>query len=293
VTALTFMPDGRALACADWQGVTLWELATGKERGRIEARADGNVLHVSPDGRWLARAAGRVVHLYDARRFRLAHTFRGHDGDVKALAFTPDGKAQVSASVDTTLLVWDVAGVAKRLAAPARPDAAAVEAAWKDLTAADAQAAYRAVRLLVEASGASLPLLRERLRPAPAPDVERVARLLAGLGSDRFDDRARVVAELERLGEQVEGALRRLLAEKPPLEVVRRVEGLLVRLEGPLTDPERLCQVRAVEVLEGIGNAEARRLLQTLAAGHAEARQTREAADALRRLRDRRSHEKQ
>lgn len=47
---------------------------------------------------------------------------------------------------------------------------------------------------------------------------------------------------------------------------------------------EGLRQVRAVEALEYQGSAEARRLLQTLAGGAADARLTREAQAALRRL---------
>ncbi len=288
VTALTFTPDGRTLACGDFGGITLWELASGKERGRIEIHSNGKVLYAAPDGRWLARAEGRTIHLYDVRRIRLAHTFRGHEGDVKGLAFTPDGKALVSASADTTLLVWDLAGVTNRLAAPpSRLDAAALEAAWKELAGADAAAAYRAIDRLIDAPAVSVPFLRERLRPVAPQDAARVARLLAELGSANFNERTRAAAELERLGELAETPLRRLLAAKPPLEVARRVEGLLARLDGPLTDPERLRQVRAVEVLERIGNAEARRLLQILAEGHADARQTREAMAASRRLRGR------
>jgi RNA polymerase sigma factor (sigma-70 family) len=283
VGGLAFTPDGRALACGSAEEITLLELASGKERCRI-ATAPGSILRLSPDGRWLARAQGHDVRLMDLRTARPVHTFRGHDGDVLGLAFTPDGTALVSASADTTLLVWDLAGVARRRNVTARPDTTAVAAAWEDLAGPDAKAAYRAIRLLAEAPGQSLPLLRERLRPAAPPDAAEVKRLLAELGSDRFSERSQAVKGLEEMGEQVEGALRRLLAGKPPLEVARRVEGLLAKLEGPVTDPGRLRQLRALEILEWIGGEEARRVLRTLAAGHAEAQLTREAAATLQRL---------
>ena len=51
--------------------------------------------------------------------------------------------------------------------------------------------------------------------------------------------------------------------------------------------PELLRQVRAVEALELIGNVEARALLEVLAGGAPEARQTREARVALLRLKRR------
>jgi RNA polymerase sigma factor (sigma-70 family) len=290
VSALAFTPDGRALASGDPQGITLWELASGKERARIPAALPGGAIQMAPDGRWLARYEGHDVLFFDVRSFRPAHTFHGHDGYVQALAFTPDSQALVSASSDTTLLVWDVAGVTKRLKAdPARPDAAAVEAAWNDLASPDAKAAYRAIRLLAEAPRQSLPLLRERLRPAAPVNAEKMKRLLVELGSDRFNERVQAEKELERLGDLAEGALRRLLAGNPPLEVARRAEVLLARLEGTVIDPDQLRQLRAVEVLEWTGGEVARRLLQTLAAGDADARLTREATATLRRLVDRSS----
>jgi RNA polymerase sigma factor (sigma-70 family) len=284
VTTLAFTPDGRALASGDPEGITLWELASGKQRSRIPTALPGGAIQTAPDGRWLARTEGHNVRLFDVRSSRPAHTFHGHDSYVQALAFTPDSQALVSASYDTTLLVWDVASVTKRLKTdPVRADVAAVEAAWNDLASPDAKAAYRAIRLLAEAPGQSLPLLRERLRSAAPLDAEKLKRLLDGLGSNRFNERTQAEKELDRLGDQAERALRRLLAGNAPLEVVRRAEGLLARLEGPVTDPERLRQLRAVEVLEWIGGEEARRLLQTLAAGDADARLTKEAAATLRR----------
>ena len=73
------------------------------------------------------------------------------------------------------------------------------------------------------------------------------------------------------------------MKNRPPLEVSRRIEDLLNKIEcGPLT-PETLQTLRAIEVLEHLGTPEARRLLEKLGGG-AEARETREAKAALERL---------
>jgi hypothetical protein len=82
----------------------------------------------------------------------------------------------------------------------------------------------------------------------------------------------------------VEGALRRALEAKPSLEVERRLRILLGKIER-IQLPETLRAVRAVEALEHIGTPEAKRVLQGLARGVPEAWQTREAHDALERLR--------
>jgi RNA polymerase sigma factor (sigma-70 family) len=114
VCALAFAPDGRTLAGGDPKGITLWDVAGRKVRGRIEATTtNARLLCFSPDGRWLSRADGREVHLFDVRRGSKVGCFTGHDEAVQGLAFAPDSRTLVSASADSTLLVWDVAGAAQ------------------------------------------------------------------------------------------------------------------------------------------------------------------------------------
>jgi WD40 repeat protein len=289
VSALAFSPDGRVLACGTTKDVMLLELAAGQVRGRIAAAAeDRDALQFSPEGRWLATAGAAAVHLCDVLRGQKVHSFAGHIADVTGVAFTPDGRL-ASSSYDTTVLVWDAAAVtARRPRSEARPDAAAVARAWDGLGSADAAAACRAARLLTEAPDQSLPVLKARLRPAPAVDAGEVARLLTALDSERFAERERAARGLERQGDRAEAALRRFLAGGPSLEARRRAEPLLDRLTGPVTDAEQLRALRAVEVLEHIGTPGARQVLEGLAAGAPEARLTREARASLKRLAARR-----
>jgi RNA polymerase sigma factor (sigma-70 family) len=284
---LAFTPDGRTLAWDDATGITLWELAAGKERCRIEVPGEGpsRGLRFSPDGRWLARGQGRAVQLFDAFRGQLVHTFARHDSSVTGLAFAPDGRKLASSSYDSTILIWDVASVAARQPAPQHDSGAqAVATAWAVLASADAKAAYRALRLLAEAPALSLPLAGQWLRPAQAPDAREVQRWIDDLDSGRFAARERAVRELARLAEGAAAALRRFLAQGPAPEARRRVEQLLDKLQGPVTDPERLRQLRALELLERIATREARQLLQALTQGAPEARLTQAAQDTLRRL---------
>jgi RNA polymerase sigma factor (sigma-70 family) len=286
--SLAFAPDGRSLACTRGRQLTLVETASGSSRWQTELPdRPGDLTHLcfSPDGRWLAVARGPSVQLWDARAGRVVHTFAGHVGATEAVAFTPDGRRLVSSSHDTTLLVWDAAGVLARLPRPPRPDAAARARAWQDLASADAARAAAAVRLLIGAPAEGVRLLRRRLRPAEAVGGEHVARLLAGLDSGAFARREQASQELQGLGEQAESALEKFVQTEPSAEARRRAERLLGLLNGPVGDPRRLRALRAVEVVEAVGGPEARRLLETLAGGAPGARLTREAAAALRRLR--------
>src|SRR5262249_61660266 len=89
---------------------------------------------------------------------------------------------------------------------------------------------------------------------------------------------------VEDPGERAEPALRQTLANKPTLEMRRRVQAVLEHLRGPVTRPELLQSLRAVAVLEDIGTPEARKLLDELTKGAAESRLTREAKASLQRL---------
>jgi hypothetical protein len=125
-------------------------------------------------------------------------------------------------------------------------------------------------------------MLKDRLRPAEAVPAGRLSKLLAELDSDQFTVREQAAKELRQLSERVEPALRRLLQDKPPLEVRNRVEAILAgaRLVPPAAT---LRSLRAIQVLECIGTSEARGVLRGLASGAA-ARETREARAALERL---------
>src|SRR5262249_54538840 len=111
-----------------------------------------------------------------------------------------------------------------------------------------------------------------------------IARLIGELNSDRFPVRQRATQELEREGMRAEPALRQALAGHPSLELRRRGEQLLDKLERLPLSAERLAQSRALALLERAGTSQARELLATLAGGAPEARLTREAQAALRRL---------
>ena len=125
----------------------------------------------------------------------------------------------------------------------------------------------------------AIPFVGRYLKPAPPPDPKRLAEAIRDLDNDQFAVRQRATQELERLGPMAEPALRQVVAGQPNAEVLRRVNQLLARLEGP----EWLRQLRAVEVVEFIDTRDARALLTTLAAGAPESPLTKDATATLKR----------
>ncbi|HYT91916.1 MAG TPA: hypothetical protein VEL76_24595, partial [Gemmataceae bacterium] len=93
--------------------------------------------------------------------------------------------------------------------------------------------------------------------------------------------------ELEKLGTRAEAALGKALAGKPSLEVRQRLERLLQKLEGPISAPETLRLLRAVEVLEHAGTPQPREVLEMVVGGQPGTRLGRDAETALARLRKR------
>ncbi|MGH7224725.1 MAG: WD40 repeat domain-containing protein, partial [Gemmataceae bacterium] len=246
VSALAFSPDGVLLAAGDTEGtIHLWGLAIGKEVRQLQ----------------------------------------GHRGGVESLAFSHDGKRLASGGRDTTALIWDIREVAE--AAHPRPidvSQQRLEHLWADLGGNDGARAHRAIWELA-AARQTMPWLREHLKPVLPADARRMARLIADLDSDDFTVRERATRDLEALGQPAGPALRKALASKPSLEMRRRIEPIVEKLDNwPTSSGTSLREWRALEVLEHLGTPEARKLLERLAEGVAEAGLTREAKAALQRL---------
>jgi RNA polymerase sigma factor (sigma-70 family) len=288
-SACTFSPDGAYLAAAFYsepRTLLVWDVATGTRLGECSGGAAAfSTLAFSPDGKTLASGSSDgTVCLWEVATARERCRFSGHRAGVLSLAFSPDGHLLVSGGADTLGMVWDVLGLARPGRAPLADLAAkALSALWADLASPDAARGHQAIGKLACRPKQALALLREHLRPAAEVAPERLARLVADLGSETFATRQKAARELEELGDLAEPALRRLAESGPSLEGRRRAGQLLEKL--PLTaSPEGLRQVRALEVLEMLATPEARQLLEWLAGGAARARLTREAGATLRRL---------
>jgi len=300
VSALVCSPDGRTVATfsyatgnprvADDLMISLWETATGRERCRFKSgslSASPVALAFSPDG--LALAVGgsdRVIRLWNVRTGKELGQLSGHQGAIASLVFAADGRSLLSGSADTTALVWDLEPLLARQPLPASALAEKrLESLWTDLAGTDGGKAFQAVHTLSAVPMPTLDWLRARLKPAAGIEEKRLTALIASLSDDKFAVREKATAELEKLGELAEPALRKVMDKQPNLDLARRIQRILDRLEPDRELSADMAQaVRAVEVLELVGTADARQLLQTLADGAPGARLTREAQAALKRL---------
>src|SRR5207244_4223788 len=134
------------------------------------------------------------------------------------------------------------------------------------------------------ARDAAVEFLESRLQPKPNPDTRRIKQLIGDLGSDSYSIRAKGFRELEKIGELTEPALREVLKGQPSVDLSRRIELLLQKIDHPHLTPVELQKLRALEVLEQIGTTRAKALLQKLGKGAPGVRLTQEARGSLERL---------
>lgn len=275
-------PDGRTVFTSCGGEGFVWNIANRKEgdvfsddEGRERSLDRPESISLSADGRLFAQFEyDGSLRLFELASGKPVYTFAPGQSDV---AFAPDGRRLATGcEEDGSILVWDL--VELFLAEQPR----GIDQTWQDLASADAPRAYRAIARLAGDERGALRQLTERLRPVRAPKADEAAAWLGQLDNPQFEVRSKATQRLQELREAALPFLERARDSRPPLEVRRRLEALCGALDA--RSAESLREIRAVQVLEYLGTAEARRLLNRLAAGLPEARLTREAQGALGRL---------
>ncbi len=100
VWAVAFSPDGKRVASGSWDGVKLWDAATGQSIRTLKGDS-GPVSGVSfsPDGGRLASAGhNRMVRVWDAATGKGMLTLSGDTDWVNTVAFGPDGAGSPQAA---------------------------------------------------------------------------------------------------------------------------------------------------------------------------------------------------
>lgn len=297
---LLFSPDGRLVVAMirpskedgpDFEGVeirSLIESASGQEIVRLELKAP-NKIAFTPDDRGLIVSDHKNLYVWDTVTGEKLHQMAWPDSilrskDYGGYLYVPTvavlpGSRVAASMPEGDIVVWDLQPSTWPNRTPKHLlDRKELESLWCDL-GGEARKAYRAFAPLITAPSQTVAFFQDKLRPAA--EDKRIAQFLADLESDSFTAREEATRELKRLYARAEPVLRKALESKPSLEMRRRIEEILI--EPKWTSPPSLRTLRAIAVLERIGTAEARRLLEKLADG-APAPETQAAQRALRRM---------
>jgi WD40 repeat protein len=297
VTAITICPDDQRLALGLHTGeVLLCDASTGSElmrfravdrpkRVRFNVRLNGAMnqgtvwgISFSPDGKWISSAAtDGSVRLWEAISGQQVLRLKGHEGYADEVSFGPEGRTVLTSGADAQAYLWSLRPPIEQGTKPS------LDSLWADLAAEPAKA-YGAVWSMSEIKEAAA-FLRGKLAPVKLVADERLGKLIDDLESDTYAVREKATKALADFGRVAALAMREALRNKPPLETRKRLEDLLQRIDKKPRLTEELRQMRAIDMLERQGTAEARELLQRLAAGAPGAIMTTEAQAALKRLR--------
>ncbi len=207
------------------------------------------------------------------------------DAESLGVVRIPGGEVAELLGADDALRAYHrMAGRPSLAAAPLTT--ARSEALWARLRRQDGNAAWQAHRELVRAGSDAVDRLASCMRvPPDAPDA--IAGWIRLLDADSAEARSAAHARLRSLGEAAKPQLKEAARQSASAEARKRIALLLAETTEPAPDPEVRRFVRAIRVLEEIGTTEAVAVLERLANGAPGAPTTREAHDALERLRRR------
>jgi hypothetical protein len=284
---VVFSPDGQLIVTwsedpfgkSTTDHVRVWDAATGRAITRllIETPLGAGSVAFAPDGRTMATASkDGVLRLWEVATWSVRAEYRGHRDRITALAFGPDGKLYTG-GLDTVVLGWNTQ--------PRSHTKGTLAEAWEVLLKADAKAAFDAQGRFLGEPEKAVEWMKERVKPANAPDAARIKSLIAELDKDDFATREKATASLQELGPIATMALKEVVAKSPSLEAKRRAERLLQEITNGVVPPQELRALRAAALLEWIDTKEARAHLLELAKGAKEHRLTRDALATCKRKR--------
>ncbi len=189
VSHLALAPDNRSLITTDEAFLRTWDLATGKERGRLALPVGVFRLLLSPDGR-------------------------------RAFTALADGTALVwDLTSGLQEIEWLVKGAGPK----------EIAAWWEDLTGDADRAFAAVWRLADAKADPVLSFLRQNLKPISDADDQKIRSLIADLDSDSFKVRENARTQLESLGSAAVPVMRLALESSSSPEVRNRLERLLSR----------------------------------------------------------------
>lgn len=134
INSAALSPDGKFVATATNDRVTkIWNTQTGKLsktlKGYLNEAVDNGLgldpesywqynisryvsykegIRVSPDEKYVVKAVGKSVQLWDLNKGRVVRSFDGHENGVICFEFSRDGKHLFTGSGDKTIRMWEV-----------------------------------------------------------------------------------------------------------------------------------------------------------------------------------------
>lgn len=114
VASANFSTDSKEIVSGSWDGTAnIWNAATGAVRTKLVGRHAGPVhcavFSPDPESKMIATAsADRTVVLWNSQTGKFIKRLVGHKDAINWVSFSPDGRHLLSASNDSSAIVWDL-----------------------------------------------------------------------------------------------------------------------------------------------------------------------------------------
>ena len=272
---LAFSPDGGTLAARHGgRRIEFWQPASGLRIDEASIQR-AKPMAFSREGQFLIlvgdpaeRPRGFTGSRIDFMEAATGGVFQSWDipHRTSAFALAPDGRLLALALKDSRQVL--LVALPTDSADESPTDSVLADAVEK-LAAEDAKTGRRAMAVLLAAEDRSVRVLASQLTPAGKTEEfhQRIQRLVRDLDDDNFFVREKATEALAALGPDAAPALTAALDAQPPLEADWRIRQALKftndyagKLRG-----QSLRRIRAIEILERTGTAEAEALLISLA----------------------------
>jgi len=116
-TYAVFSPDGkRVLSTSDDQSVRLWEVASGKQIGKLDGHQSATLCCLfTKNGKravtccgWPPESKDHSIRLWDLETGKEIRRYLGHTDCIWRIALSPDEKRILSGARDNTLRLWNL-----------------------------------------------------------------------------------------------------------------------------------------------------------------------------------------
>ena len=117
---------------------------------------------------------------------------------------------------------------------------------WSGVVADNLFRRERSAKILAAHPGQALEMAREKLKPVPVADRERVAELIVKLDDDSVDVRDKATADLQRVAHRFEPMLAKALKDAKPGEVKNRLTAVTKKMKESNSPAEFGNQIRGM-----------------------------------------------
>ncbi|MBL8821965.1 MAG: WD40 repeat domain-containing protein [Planctomycetia bacterium] len=279
---------GKRLVNLEGNQFGFWDMQTGRllERWVLPDVSDSRLINILPDGRTAlvsvkspcsTDVAGSIILWIElaSQQVRARFAFE-HHFPFAVIGVSPDGNTLIGTNKSNAFAIWKLRTLPRQNRLVSKPE---MEQHWKKICGLSADGGWKAMQALAEDPNQTIPFVMEHLNQRPTS--EQVNAWIEELGHSDFNRREKAFENLAALGKSVEEKLKKA-SKSDSLEWQRRAEKLLQAFQG--VDLGHIRDVRAVELLEMIGNAEAKKMLSQLAGGNSQDWLTQEAQIAIKRL---------